>query len=230
MRNRALKFETDPFEPPNSTVDKLIQDGLEGRRFAEIPPPGQGLGGRLAPIRKHIPRIRFIGHPQPRHCVIKLLAITAGDRLHGKMKAAIWPARDLGSITALRTFKPVGTTHAKALFCLAFHAARRSMPTRKAHPTGAEAFRAKILIPLGFSHVFSVVRLSPDRFLTGRAERKLKISSARHEKTFLYGKSKKRKCPGVALQVQEIHLLRCGRLLDRAAQSLDHFRSKKSKG
>src|SRR5437667_9334172 len=108
----------DPFEPPNSAVEELIQDGFESRRFAGIPPLGQGWRRSLTPIRKHIPRVGFVGDLQPRHRVIKLLAITAGDRLHEKMKAAVCPARDLGSITALRTFKPVGATHAKPRFWL----------------------------------------------------------------------------------------------------------------
>jgi len=114
MGDWTLKFEIDPFEPPNSPVQKLIQDRFEGRRISRIPALGQALRGKLTPTRQHISRVGFVGHLQPYYRIIKLFAITAGDRLHIKMKAAVCPARDLGSITALRTFKPVGATHAKA--------------------------------------------------------------------------------------------------------------------
>src|SRR2546430_2714871 len=97
----------NPFEPPNSSEEKPIQDGFEAGGLAGIPPLRQSLRGRLTPIRKHIPRRRFIGDLQPRYGVIKLPAITARDGLNVNMKAPVCPSRDLGSITALRTFKPI---------------------------------------------------------------------------------------------------------------------------
>src|SRR5207245_7887508 len=90
-------------------------DRFEAGGLAGIAPLGQGLR-RLTPIRKHVPRIRFIGDLQPCYSVIKLPAITARDGLNVKMKTAVCPARDLGSITALRTFKPIRATHARSPF------------------------------------------------------------------------------------------------------------------
>ncbi len=161
-----MKFEIDPFEPPNSSEEKPIQDRFEAGRLAGLAALGQGLRRRLTQIRKHIPCIRFIRDLQSRYRIVKLPAITARDGLDMEVKAAVCPARDPGSITALRTFKPIRATHATTVFfCFA---AKRTVP--KAHKKGAPNRGASQFVKALINNVFLTLGTLFPTFPNGPAQ------------------------------------------------------------
>ena len=104
-RNGALRFELNPFEPPDSVIGQPVQGSIKAWGFAvasmQVPKSAPFQGQSASEETQW----GFIRDAQLCHGIAQLFAIMTEDGLNKEIEPAVGFTRDLGPIAAPGTFK-----------------------------------------------------------------------------------------------------------------------------